>query len=78
MLLGIVNRHFLQKFATDIRPLIDVRIQFLFNILRTNRPIETKFLYTLSLTRSTLGLYEGRSESSRKSAIKSHCFYRLQ
>ena len=23
-------------------------------------------------------IYEGRSESSRKSAIKSHCFYRLQ
>ena len=23
-------------------------------------------------------IYEGRSESSRQSAIKSHCFYRLQ
>ena len=31
------------KFATDIRPLIDVRIQFLFNILKTYRPIKTKF-----------------------------------
>ena len=32
---GIVNRHFFCKFATDIRSLIDVRIQFLFNILGT-------------------------------------------
>ena len=33
------------KFATEseLRPLIDVRIQFLLNILKTNRPIKTKF-----------------------------------
>ena len=31
------------KFATDWRPLIDVRIRFLLNILKTNRPIKTKF-----------------------------------
>ena len=31
------------KFATDLLPLIDVRIEFLFNILKTNRPIKTKF-----------------------------------
>ena len=31
------------KFATELRPLIDVRIEFLLNILKTNRPIETKF-----------------------------------
>ena len=31
------------KFATDLRPLIDVRIKFLLNILKTNRPIKTKF-----------------------------------
>ena len=30
---GIVNRHFC-KFATESRSLIDVKIQFLFNILR--------------------------------------------
>ena len=42
------------KFATELRPLIDVRIKFLLNILKTNRPIKTKFVYTLSLTRSTL------------------------
>ena len=31
------------KFATELLPLIDVRIEFLFNILKTNRPIKTKF-----------------------------------
>ena len=31
------------KFATELRPLINVRIEFLLNILRTNRPIKTKF-----------------------------------
>ena len=31
------------KFATELRPLIDVRIKFLLNISKTNRPIKTKF-----------------------------------
>ena len=31
------------KFATELRPLIDVRIEFLLNILKTNIPIKTKF-----------------------------------
>ena len=31
------------KFATVLRPLIDVRIQILLNILKTNRPIKNKF-----------------------------------
>ena len=31
------------KFATELLPLIDVRIEFLFNILKTSRPIKTKF-----------------------------------
>ena len=31
------------KFATELRPLIDVRIKFLLNILKTNSPIKTKF-----------------------------------
>ena len=31
------------KFATELLPLIDVRIEFLFNILKTNRPFRTKF-----------------------------------
>ena len=31
------------KFATELLPLIDVRIEFLFNIFKTNWPIKTKF-----------------------------------
>ena len=31
------------KFATELWPLIDARIKFLLNILKTNRPIKTKF-----------------------------------
>ena len=31
------------QIATELRPLIDVRIKFLLNILKTNRPIKTKF-----------------------------------
>ena len=31
------------KFATELRPLIDVRIEFLLIILKTNRLIKTKF-----------------------------------
>ena len=34
---------FFCKFATELRPLIDVRIWFLLNFLRPNRQIETKF-----------------------------------
>ena len=33
---GVVNHHIFYKFATELRPLNDVRIQFLFNILRMN------------------------------------------
>ena len=32
------------KFATELLPLIDVRIEFLFNIFKTNRPIKTKIV----------------------------------
>ena len=31
------------KFATELLPLIDVRNEFLFNILKTNRLIKIKF-----------------------------------
>ena len=40
--IGIVNRHF-RKFATELQPLIDVRNQFLLNILRMNIQYLTKF-----------------------------------
>ena len=45
------------KFATELRPLIEVRIKFLLNIFKTNRPIKTKFCIHIiidNLTRSTL------------------------
>ena len=32
------------KFATELLPLIDARIEFLFNIFKTNRLIKTKFV----------------------------------
>ena len=32
-----------RQICTELLPLIDVRIEFLFNILKTNRPIKTKF-----------------------------------
>ena len=44
------------KFATELLSLIDVRIEFLFNILKTNRPIKTKFCKYIISTRSTLVL----------------------
>ena len=31
------------KFAIELSPLINFRIEFLLNILKTNRPIKTKF-----------------------------------
>ena len=34
------------KFAIELRPLINVRFEFLLNILKTNIPIKTKFVYT--------------------------------
>ena len=44
------------KFATELRPLIDVRIEFLFNILKTKDRLRPNFVNTLSSTRSTLVL----------------------
>ena len=42
------------KIATELRPLIDVRIKFLLNILKRIDRLRPNFVYTLSLTRSTL------------------------
>ena len=44
------------RFATELLPLIDVRIEFLFNISKTKRPIKTKCCKQISSTRSTLVL----------------------
>ena len=50
------------KFATELRPLIDVRIWFLLNILKTNRPIKTKFCIHIIIDKIYVG-------------IVNHCFF---
>ena len=43
------------KFATELLPLIDVGIEFLFNNLKTNRPIKTKFCKHIIIDRIYFG-----------------------
>ena len=43
------------KFATELRPLIDVRIGFCSIILRTNRQIETKFCIHIIINKICFG-----------------------
>ena len=54
------------KFATELRPLIDVRIEFLFIILKTkrNRPIKTKFCKHIIIEKIYFG-------------IVNHCFSQI-
>ena len=42
------------KFATELRPLTDVRIKFLLNIL--NRPIKTKFCIHIIIDKIYFGI----------------------
>ena len=44
------------KFATKLRPLIDVRIKFLLNILKTNRRIKTKFFIHIIIDKIYFGI----------------------
>ena len=44
------------KFATELLPLIDVRIEFLLNILKTNRPIKTKFCIYIIIDKIYFGI----------------------
>ena len=45
------------KFATEfILSLIDVRIEFLLNILKTNRPIKTKFCIHIIIDKIYFGI----------------------
>ena len=44
------------KFATELLPLIDVRIEFLFNILKTNIPIKTKFCKHIIINKIYFGI----------------------
>ena len=43
------------KFALKLRPLINVRIEFLLNILKTNRPIKTKFCLHIIIDKIYVG-----------------------
>ena len=43
------------KFAIELRPLINVRIEFLLNILKTNRPIKTKFCIHIIIDKIYIG-----------------------
>ena len=52
-----------QLFATELRPLNDVRIEFLLNISKTNRPIKTKFCIHIIIDKIYVG-------------IVNHCFFR--
>ena len=46
------------KFATELRPLIDVRIKYLLNILKTNRPIKTKFCIHIIIDKIYVVIYK--------------------
>ena len=43
------------KFTTELRPLFHFRIEFLLNILKTNRPIKTKFCIHVIINKIYLG-----------------------
>ena len=43
------------KFAKELRPLINVRIEFLLNNLITNRPIKTKFCIHIIIDKIYVG-----------------------
>ena len=46
----------LGKFATELLPLFDVRIGFLLNVLKTNRPIKTKFCMHIIIDKIYFGI----------------------
>ena len=46
------------KFATELRPLIEVRIKFLLNIMKTNRPIKTKFCIHIIIDKIYVVIYK--------------------
>ena len=52
------------KFATELLPLIDVIIEFLFNISKTNRLIKTKFCKHIIIDKIYVG-------------IVNHCFSQI-
>ena len=44
------------KFATELLPLIDVRIEFLFHIFKMNIPIKTKFCKHIIIDKIYFGI----------------------
>ena len=46
----------LGKFETELLPLIDVRIEFLLNILKTNRPVKTKLCIHIIIDKIYFGI----------------------
>ena len=52
------------QFATELRPLIDIRIEFLLNILKTNRPIKTQSCIYIIIDKIYIG-------------IVNHCFLKI-
>ena len=44
------------KFETELLPLINARIEFLLNILKTNRPIKTKFCIHIIIDKIYFGI----------------------
>ena len=44
------------KFETELLPLINVRIEILLNILKTNRPIKTKFCIHIIIVKIYFGI----------------------
>ena len=44
------------SFATELLTLIDVRIEFLLNILKTNIPIKTKFCIHIMIDKIYIGI----------------------
>ena len=44
------------KFAIELRSLINVRIEFLLNILKTNIPIKTKFVIHIIIGKIYVGI----------------------
>ena len=52
------------KFAIELRPLFDLRIEFLLNILKTNTPIQTKFCIHIIIDKIYVG-------------IVNHCFLQI-
>ena len=57
--IGIVN-HIFRKFVTELRPLIDARIPFLFNILRMSRMNLINFCIHVIIDKICVGIVNGQ------------------